>query len=1140
MKNTNLLSDEPSGADAFGPHKRIANELVRIISAATGSRSPRSVGLLGDWGSGKSSVIRMMKDGLEKILGQTARFHLFIYDAWAHEGDELRRAFLDTLVESLGSDLEDSEKKKVKNRIWKKEETTETRTVPVLRRHGKILLLSLFLSPIFLRFYQSPPAQWSDVAKCVWNYVSFFGIFLPLFTFIILFVARVAPIKLAQRWLLGTDDKDEIAKLRVSSVFFQRTEGQIDIKTTTNPSDSIREFNSIFRDICELSIDKGINIVFVVDNIDRLGPEEARLFWATMQSFLDPGLWRRDGDAEKVFFVVPLSPKALSSTFSADAESSQSFADKTFDLSIYVPPPIQVNSREFTLGILKSAFPDHDTRGLEIVRDLYDYHRSDSKKLGQAGDAETSRRTPRQMKLFVNQLVALYRIRGDELPLEVMAAYLLCRDRINIDGLSPHDHLSPQQLYLLPSEPDVVQQLAAVHFGVSLATAAQVILFEPIRQALWDDSLSKLTSLADSSGFCDVLKLAIGTRDGEATVLETLKVVCAIAEHPEASTQRYSQVWNALLNNLRHAITLGEIDEQACDGLQILYNRLQDSEKPILLSVVQAGLSRTWGSYRTASKGSAGSTSAFEKQMNVARGIVNVIRMLAELELLGDIGDLHLSVHADVATRLVEEVSQAKNSKELARAITLEVVQGDVSQSIADWPGVSWGPTIPHAFIQTAGEVRGYSPDWPQLVALLGERFASVDSGVGEMNAGLRILLGVGAIHSKVGAEKVIAGLFTDGTLATVLQDAESDELFGAVVAAFLVFAPSANASPFVLPNGRPATTLESLLAGAEIEGAILDSATDAIVEIGRPSAAFYNAVQHPKAATVGAEIVTRLISRGHGFHLVRYTLVRAQKFIISLQEKVSVPSFYEKLSSREIVLKELNRRDMEQESSYTYLRVAATTWGSKSVALKNRLRKYVGAANSDQWFAAITANSDQANLMYTLRSLVRLNVPPQLGAAASDAIARAVEHAVSKNEEINDNIAPLVEALSPDVRSNLPAKIWPLIIKSSTPKPIVSAFNIMPDVVSQTSSRSFSELLNTALTQLLASGQPPMIQKCRELIIERKAQIASAMPAIGEFRSRASAQLRTSGLPRPLRAELRELLNILPKAKRVRRSKTG
>jgi hypothetical protein len=254
------------------------------------------------------------------------------------------------------------------------------------------------------------------------------------------------------------------------------------------------------------------------------------------------------------------------------------------------------------------------------------------------------------------------------------------------------------------------------------------------------------------------------------------------------------------------------------------------------------------------------------------------------------------------------------------------------------------------------------------------------------------------------------------------------------------------------------------------------------------------------------------------------------------LTDKVSIPSFYEKLTSRDSVLKDLNKRDMEQADSYTYLRVAATTWGGKSVALKNRLRKYVGAASSDQWFAAVTQNSDQSNLMYTLGALKRLNIAPQLGAAASDAIARAVEEAVSSNAKIAQKTTELVAALAPDVRSNLSAKVWQLLVGSKSPEPLVSAFDTMPEVVGQTASRSLSEMLNTAFTQLLASGNPQMVRRTRELIAERKADIDTAMPAIGEFRSRASSQLRTSGLSRALRAELKDLLGLLPKAKRARR----
>ena len=91
---TLLLADEPADADAFsgGAHQRLASTLAQmVIDEPVG----RAVALQGSWGVGKSTVIRLLR----KELGDQDDIEVFAFDAWAHEGDPLRRTFLESLIE---------------------------------------------------------------------------------------------------------------------------------------------------------------------------------------------------------------------------------------------------------------------------------------------------------------------------------------------------------------------------------------------------------------------------------------------------------------------------------------------------------------------------------------------------------------------------------------------------------------------------------------------------------------------------------------------------------------------------------------------------------------------------------------------------------------------------------------------------------------------------------------------------------------------------------------------------------------------------------------------------------------------------------------------------------------------------------
>lgn len=60
---TFLVRDEPATEDAFdGPHRKVAEALVSILKEDGG----RAVGLEGDWGSGKSTVVEIAREQLKE------------------------------------------------------------------------------------------------------------------------------------------------------------------------------------------------------------------------------------------------------------------------------------------------------------------------------------------------------------------------------------------------------------------------------------------------------------------------------------------------------------------------------------------------------------------------------------------------------------------------------------------------------------------------------------------------------------------------------------------------------------------------------------------------------------------------------------------------------------------------------------------------------------------------------------------------------------------------------------------------------------------------------------------------------------------------------------------------------------------
>lgn len=91
--------------DSFG-HRHFAEALKGLIET-TEHLPPFSIGLLGGWGAGKSSVkslyIRALKDSTGKNV-RSERIHTVTFNAWRFGGEDMRRALLRDVFIQLGGD----------------------------------------------------------------------------------------------------------------------------------------------------------------------------------------------------------------------------------------------------------------------------------------------------------------------------------------------------------------------------------------------------------------------------------------------------------------------------------------------------------------------------------------------------------------------------------------------------------------------------------------------------------------------------------------------------------------------------------------------------------------------------------------------------------------------------------------------------------------------------------------------------------------------------------------------------------------------------------------------------------------------------------------------------------------------------
>jgi hypothetical protein len=95
-KIINLIDDIPSLKDRIGNLEPITETIYELVKTNVGGKA---IALLGKWGSGKSTVIELLRNLISE-KGDNS-ISVFLYDSWAHRGEPLRKSFILDLVKHL-------------------------------------------------------------------------------------------------------------------------------------------------------------------------------------------------------------------------------------------------------------------------------------------------------------------------------------------------------------------------------------------------------------------------------------------------------------------------------------------------------------------------------------------------------------------------------------------------------------------------------------------------------------------------------------------------------------------------------------------------------------------------------------------------------------------------------------------------------------------------------------------------------------------------------------------------------------------------------------------------------------------------------------------------------------------------------
>ncbi|KJV40145.1 hypothetical protein CAP42_01640 [Acinetobacter indicus] len=476
-----ILNDDAAIEDLFEykTHQHSAATLHQVINSSSGNIT---IGLEGSWGAGKSTVINMFRQNLIEHNEATL---FFLFDAWAHEDDPLRRIFLESLIQTIDPEAKNSDLQELQKQLNGRKKTVEVSAKKSASRLGKLLSVCAFAVPAGIAFFNKlnfDKLSFDSANPIYWTFLIFF----PL-SLIFLF----SPVWVLMYWS-KKGDLDPLTNQRNWDFFrTESTENYTQDISEQGERTSI-EFQNYFQQILEISFksknyDKAL---IVIDNLDRVDADQAKSIWSTLQTFFQNRSLSNTGDNQQnnIWFIVPYDRDGFSAIWDKDkAETAASFLDKCFQVRVEVPQPITSN----WLGYCRQSIDQSLIGWSQDSKDalLNEYSRIVAVK--------ESTPTPRKMRAWVNQ-VGVNGFRWKE-KFSTKAIALYSFLHLQYSGTELKKILVENNSDKLSFSKDtlLMYELAGLLFGVEKEKGAELLLKEIILSTLDELSPNSLRNLAN-------------------------------------------------------------------------------------------------------------------------------------------------------------------------------------------------------------------------------------------------------------------------------------------------------------------------------------------------------------------------------------------------------------------------------------------------------------------------------------------------------------------------------------------------------------------------------------------------------------------------------------------------------------------
>lgn len=294
-----------------------------------------TIGLFGEWGSGKSSIVRTVEEDFNK----TKKIKFVVYDAWKYSNDSFRRMFLLKLQEELGFGRTEKFDSFYRNK---------TSDVAVKRKADwKYILFTIAILFLGILLVYIIPKDQTETKITLALVITFLGILINV---------------------LGRAFSDYKVTVQEPMIFAPEQFEECFNEMIPRVFEKTNVINTVSKWIKGENHVSGLEkLIIVIDNIDRCPKDKAYEMITNIKSFLST--------QKKVIFLIPVDDEALKRHIvkeeNNETKEAEEFLRKFFSVTIRIKPFKRFDLYDFTNNINKNNKLNFNPTTIDIVSKEY-------------------------------------------------------------------------------------------------------------------------------------------------------------------------------------------------------------------------------------------------------------------------------------------------------------------------------------------------------------------------------------------------------------------------------------------------------------------------------------------------------------------------------------------------------------------------------------------------------------------------------------------------------------------------------------------------------------------------------------------------------------------------------------------------